>query len=564
MKDFIFKFGRGKHFLNLATFQFDKEIIIGDNSLHLKGDPICSELSALIDPDFSVEQLLEIVKGHYYFIYSEGDFCQIGNSRFSILPMYYAIDNGSVYVSNKVKLIAQKLSSVTTNKRFILENILFNYPLFNQTISEEIQLLPSNSYLQIKSGSVEVKSLKPIEEYFVSNPKPWRKSIDEIGDIFIEKSAQYFPDEEYATSLTGGFDGRTLTALGKYHGKSFSTYCFGSKKSADVQIAKKLSALSGLRFHEFDLGRKYVEDRSLHNGLEFITGAEGGASFARAHYMDAIRQLSKEYKYIVTGNFGSEVFRAAHIAGVVISPNLYKLFTALSFDEGIKGVESSNEFLWLKKEAFREEWRHLKIDLKKLPCFAPQYKELTKNQQFYKFVFEEIFRKYFGAEMANQYQYIINRTPFLDFDFIQDILKTELSGVYSGFFENNPVKRYKGQVVYANIIKKAYPDFGTELTDKGYRPDDLLTIPGKLRIVQGYVKKRIKKSKRNRLADPYSVQAAFAANKSFWKKFPLDEKLFDVARIQAHMETLSHRDSLFIVLSQNYYLHQMTGQYANI
>ena len=56
------------------------------------------------------------------------------------------------------------------------------------------------------------------------------------------------------------------------------------------------------------------------------------------------------------------------------------------------------------------------------------------------FIFEEVFRKYFGAEMVNQYIHLKNRTPFLDAEFMKIILGTGYAGVYSNFLRRTPLK----------------------------------------------------------------------------------------------------------------------------
>ena len=167
-------------------------------------------------------------------------------------------------------------------------------------------------------------------------------------------------------------------------------------------------------------------------------------------------------------------------------------------------------------------WETLKEDILKLPCYDQSYNRLTKNQRFYVFVFEEIFRKYFGAEMVNQFKYLKNRTPFLDIEFLKAIFKTELAGIHSDFFEHNPFKRYKGQVLYAHIIRKAYPAFGKMMTDKGYKPDDLLNFFGKLNIAKGYLKKITRKPTPD--FDPYAVNKAWETNRDYWKSMPISEE----------------------------------------
>ncbi len=86
--------------------------------------------------------------------------------------------------------------------------------------------------------------------------------------------------------------------------------------------------------------------------------------------------------------------------------------------------------------------------------------------------------------MTVQFSYLKNRTPFLIW-ILSGITGTGSAGIHSDFFEHNPVRRYKGQVLYANIIHKAFPLFGQIPTDKGYRPDDLLSLSGRIRIGQG-------------------------------------------------------------------------------
>ena len=324
---------------------------------------------------------------------------------------------------------------------------------------------------------------------------------------------------------SGGFDGRTLVSAGLYYDKDFSCYSFGSANSKDTQIASRLASKAGIPFLNIELNDEYAEHDSLNSGKEFILNSSGTGSFARAHYLYSAKKLSNDYQYVITGNFGSEIFRAAHVAGAVISENLCSLFNSDNPEEAIKSIENSNEFDCLNISNSRDSWEAIKKDIIELPFFNPKYSGLTKNQRFYIFVFEEIFRKYFGAEMVNQFRYIKNRTPFLDLEFLKAIFRTGLAGIHSDFFEHNPFKRYKGQVLYAHIIRKAHPSFGKIMTDKGYKPDDLLNCFGKLNIARGYVKKVMRKPTPD--FDPYAVSRAWEANRKFWKGIPVSFEYFN-------------------------------------
>ncbi|MCJ7448595.1 MAG: hypothetical protein MUO72_12975 [Bacteroidales bacterium] len=517
------------------------------------GDPISNEgfkeeLQKNPEPEFIVSNLY----GHYYYILlnkANGE-TYIGNSMFSILPLYYYQNRDRIIFSENALSLGEHLHLKDISRQFILETILFNYPLFNSSIYKDVKLLPSNSYLKISGTEVKIIKHTKIEEYFSSSPKPWKKSVNHVRDFFLETVKKYLPEKPYVHALTGGFDGRTLVSAGLYHKKEFSCYSFGSTASKDTQIASQLTKQAGIPFINIELNDQYARESSLNCGQEFIRNSSGTATFARAHYLFAAKQLSAKNGYIITGNFGSEIFRAAHVAGAVISGNLYTLFNSRNAEESIKAIENSKEFDCLNRDTYKNCWGALKEDILQLPYYNQTYSGLTKNQRFYVFVFEEIFRKYFGAEMVNQFKYLRNRTPFLDIDFLKAIFKTGLVGIHSDFFEHNPLKRYKGQVLYAHIIKKAYPPFGKMITDKGYKPDDLINFFGKVNIVKGYLKKITSNVPRD--LDPYGVVKAWDTNRDYWQSIPVSSDYFNTDDINN-----INKEVLFKIISLSYLIEKI-------
>lgn len=534
---------------------------INNKALWLIGDPIVEkDKTALIEKylyESDVSNLLQTINGHYrLIIFDRQNFTiSITSSLFGILPFYYHRIGDLVYISSDVKSISDESSQNRTNKRFILENILFYYPLFNQTAFHNIFLVPAHHLLEISDKRISLTKHTYISEWFVRRPKPWKRSTGEMKDLFIDRVKHYLPDEAYVHALTGGFDGRCLVACGLYHQKKFETYSFGNDLSADTRIASELAAVAGLQFNFIKLDNEYVVDHSLDNGLQFVTSSGGYAGFARAHYLFACKLLSRQYRYMVTGNFGSEIFRAAHNAGPLISNNLYYLFNAATAAEALKKIEASPEFEWINIGTMKQSWDELKSDIAGLPVFSNEYSGMTRNEKFYMMVFEEVFRKYFGAEMVNQFYYLSNRTPFLDITFLKEILKTGLAGVHSDFFENNPVKRFKGQVLYAHIIKKAFPAFNKILSDKGYRPKDLLSLSGKFFITKSYLKKRLASLQDE--IDPNSVDKAFAHNKAWFQQQTIDEAIFNAKKFTASFASNQDSHDFLIALSQSWFHNRM-------
>lgn len=487
------------------------------------GDEFVRSIEGPTDPD----QVLARFYGHYCFLLLNKKEREIiaGNSFLSILPVYYYEINGETVLSGNAINLGKHLGLDVISRRFILETVLFNYPLFNHSLVEKISLLPSNSYMKLGRGALSFVKHTRIEDYFSSDPVPWRNAAGMLTDAFLETVKKYLPSGKYINALTGGFDSRTLVAAGKAAGGDMLCYSFGAPGSKDVEIPDRVTSIAGIPYRKILLDDDYARNESLRNGLDFVLNSSGSASFARGHYLYAVRTMAEHSGYMLTGNFGSELFRAANVRGVVFSPNLVALYSNGNPDEAMKIIMNSRESGFLRMESFGEELEQLKDDIRTLPCYSNACRHLTLNQRFYLFVFEEAFRKYFGAEMVNQFSYLRNRTPYVDHQFLKTILGTGFAGVYSDFFERNPFRRYKGQVLYAHIIMKAYPELGRIVTDKGYCPNDLLTLTGKMKVVRGYMRKKANKAKA--LPDPYSVDRAFSHNLDFYRKVPVDYAIFN-------------------------------------
>ena len=553
--------GDCKLYLDKRAKSLFKQYSNDEKEFFIIGDFILNKEEAYqsVLDNFTVDKIRYIGGFFYLIIFNRiNKNISIFNSLFSILPLYYQQTYNGFFISNRVDKISYVTGEREINKRFILENVLFNYQLFNESYIENIKLTPSNSFIKIINNKLYIKKHTNIEDFF---PFSYNKkiSIDWLVELFVQEVNKYLPDDFYQQALTGGFDGRTLTACGLYHKKDFGVYSFGNSKSLDTQIAQKLSSLANLPFSFINLNDEYVQEFSLNNGLEFIENAEGNASFSRAHYLFAAKKLASNSNYIITGNFGSEIFRALHVSGVVLSPNINSLFLSKNIDEAFSKLQNAFELRWLNMVNYKQEFESLREDFQSVSCFNPQYGDLSLNKKFYILVFEEIFRKYFGSEIKNQFYYLINRSPFLDFSFIKELFKSKYAGIHSEFFEHNPFKRFKGQVFYANVIKQTFPLFLNEKLDKGYYPNDILNITGRLNIAKGYLQKKINKyfQKSKDSMDSYSVYHSFLYNEKFWDNLHIDEELFRKNKIQLDLKDKTNLDSIFIVLSQIYWINKV-------
>lgn len=492
--------------------------------------------------------------GFYYLIHLDEHEVKykIYTSLFNILPIYYYDINDEIYVSSNQLLITKACGkNFEINKKYILETVLFNYAFNDETLFKEIKLVPSNHHIEIDNKINIIKHLE-ISDLFVQNPQKGKNILEELSLKFIERACKYFPETRFGISLTGGFDGRTLTAAALKSQKNFFTYSFGKDDSQDLTIPLSQTKRMGLEFYPISLDAKYVTDHAATCGQEIIKLTEGTASFSRAHYRYAAELLSAKTNYIITGNFGSDIFRAFNVSGVMIARETKYYFERDNTKEWIDLLKTSKKLKALNLAEYKLE---LEEFIEELENFKRVNSHLQKNKLLYKYIFEEVFRKYFGPEIVMQSFFINNRAPYLDYIFLKSLLNTNYAGVYSDFYTHNPIKRFKGQLPYAYIIKNSYHELLYLNTIKGYRPLDLLTITGKANlIISKYFKKKIDST------DPYSVKASLEKNKNIYLNKVIIKDYFNPDFIKSILNTDTNTEDtnyLTLALSINYFIHNI-------
>jgi hypothetical protein len=466
--------------------------------LHLLGDPIGVEGFAVKGGEVDLTLLFEQVRGHYYWIHHQEREIRLGSSFGAIYPVYYHSAGERAQVSSSSFFLAEHTDPGQPNRRYLLERLLFNYPFFQHTPWTDIHLLPAHAALRITENGIQVEKPFAVEDHFGAGQRGSKADMEQLCGIFGEECRIFLPEEPFAISFTGGFDGRTLLAAARNAGrKDFLTYSFGMPEEEDVTFPLAQAGKTGIPYLPIYLGSDYVERHAFDSALSFLELSEYNGNLGRPHYHYAARLLSEKTRYILTGNFGSELFRAMHQPGVMMSETLIRIFGS---PDG-----SWKDFLREKAgPGFAREAASLIADVE---AYLAEGAGLTPNQRFYRFVIEEIFRKYFGPELVMQSRLLRNRTPYLSLRFFKALNDTMWSGVHADLFEKHKSKRMKGQQFYAAYLRQADPRLYRLPTNKGYSPADV-NEPWRLPLLAARV--AMKKFRRSDLEDSNSVDAYFS------------------------------------------------------
>jgi hypothetical protein len=256
---------------------------------------------------------------------------------------------------------------------------------------------------------------------------------------------------------------------------------------------------------------------------------------------------------LVTGNFGSEIIRIMKIPGVMASGPLFEIFRWSGQQSIAKRIGSYQGINYLKQELVEKTFDPLLEEIRL--WLGSLSSDLSENQKFYVYLFEEIFRKYFGPEIMVQRHFLHNRSPYLSFGFIEALLKTELAGANGDFLETNPLKRYHGQVLYAHILKKTFPKLLHMPLDRGYKPNDFLSVFGPLNIMAGYFKKNCLTRRDKNL--PSYATLTHKSNLDQYRNIALDHSVFDGAFFSTMMNHGWKGDQMNFInmLSAAFYLN---------
>jgi asparagine synthase (glutamine-hydrolysing) len=458
-----------------------------------------------------IQNTLFHLKGFHYIIildYKENRI-EVHSCFLNILPVYFYNLDDYCFVSSSLMVLCKYIEPIPEpNESYIIEKILFNYSFRNNTPFQNVFLMPSCSFISIEKNGLKTKNEYSLENYFIDTPFPWQNNLDKLSDIYFTELLSYIPEKPYALTLTGGFDSRTILSAALKKNVAFQTFSYGSQNDPDIIIPELIGKSMGFPYTPFLLNDEFAENDFWNDGITFLLKSEGAGNLSRGHYVYTAKKLAESSDYILTGNFGSELIRSMKESGVMASEPLFALF---EFDDKDKFVNYVCNIQQLNFINTQIKDRNLNVLLDEAWAYKLSLpKSFTTNQKFYMYLFGEVFRKYFGPEIIIQSEFLLNRSPFIDYNIFKSTLECSIAGVYQNFKERSPIKRFHGQILYAHIIKKLHFPLLNIKLDRTYKPKDFLTLLGRIFIIIGHIKRIILNNGKNKLSPSYS--------KSFYEK----------------------------------------------
>lgn len=436
------------------------------------------------------DNILLKVKGEFAIVIHKKKMNEIEviNDHFGLKPIYYGMKDDNYFVSNNLNLFRE--IQFELNQNAVLEKLIFTYPIGDHTLLKDVNELKGGDVLTINEQNKYVKSNFSLHK-MIFRPKVKKFSHKKLTDLLNHSVAQRaYDNDPCICSLTGGFDGRTVISSLLKQKIDFFTYSFGKKNGENTEVPLNVSKNLGIDYRPIYLEKEY--ERNYYKfGIEAIYASDGLSSFDRSNYSFAFNKLSEHSNTILSGLVAGEILRPIHLKCDYFNELYYDLiYLGKSFNLGEYIKDSGLE------QFINRDWA-LSLN-EKINDSIEQRQELINklrnNKNGYLFYLYDLislgFRKFYGNEMHLERFYADNLSPFFDYEIIEYLFNTTYISIFKNAFKKSLLARWKGQMVYANIINNNYSSLGKIPVDRGYPPSYLLNPLKRLLIPKLYLDRK--------------------------------------------------------------------------
>lgn len=463
----------------------------------------------------TVEEIYDVYKkkGNTFLEYFKGNFniiiideinenLKVFTDKLNVLPLYYAFNTKQLIISSNVSLILQSpWVDKSVDKMAIAMQYLFDYMLDDFYFVKGIRRIENAKNICFSKEGVVASNYWDVSNLYHKELMPKRQSLGLLAKQLEDNVALYSIDKErILVSLTGGFDGRTNVALLNNRPKNtFLTYSYGMEGSKQIKVPEDISLKTGIKYKPIYLGEDFLDSYSQNSWLaSYFSNGTAPIGFCNIPY--AFKKLEHYSDTILTGLFGSEILRPLHNNGIQVNNNSFAIFLSDEYKSNIAlALKKGRDQGFITNEIDDSIAENLANYFKEK--YFEKYSDFDEVTRFFFFIIQEGIRKYFSQEVNIERVYVNTRIPYFDIDMVELIYRTPWAGMYNGFLGASKFKRRKGQLLYAYIIKKYYPELGRIDLDRGYKPNDLLLLFPfnylKIAIGVSKAKKHIKKNQGN-------------------------------------------------------------------
>ncbi len=245
----------------------------------------------------------------------------LARDRYGIKPLYYSQQGNTFAVSSEQKaILAQPEFKRKLNKPALLEYFTFQNIFTDQTLLEDIKLLPAGHYATLTPYALRPTPFLRLNSFWdyrfrePDHPVDRREYLEELDRLFRQAvNRQLVSDVELGVYLSGGIDSGSITALATQSFPYLKTFTCGFDLSSASGIelsfdertkAEAMSARFKTEHYEMVLKAGDME-RCLPKLSWHLEEPRVGQSYPNYY---AAQMASKFVKVVLSGSGGDELF----------------------------------------------------------------------------------------------------------------------------------------------------------------------------------------------------------------------------------------------------------------
>jgi len=502
----------------------NKLIILEKDNYFILGHVNINFRKKILGSDFSIEEFIKnntnmINDLHWGFILvinKNNDQIDIINDIYGIYPIYYSIINNYNVFSNDFDFLIKRQEKKKFDINGLFDYFLFNYTLNRHTLFQNINQLVAGSRIVSKLYLKDLLIFKNFDLAKFLNQKKDKK-LDKnkvktvLTDCLIDDLDEDLPIQ---LPLSGGFDSKVLLSILMSSKKQFLTYTYGSENSVDHYAAELTAKQFNIPYKLLALNEVDVieQDRQIKS---FIRRSPGLPLILDLISYDIVRREIPESNIII-GAMGGELINGPVVISEVIITRSAKTLTCSKDKEELKRelINDLNSLQFLDNTVFKK-------NVEKYTTSLANY-QFDKNDLYAnnltKFMLNETYAKFFGVVFKNLFEKDNLIFPFVDTNFLQELLNSEYRYSKHQLFSKSPLNHLFSRRLYAKLIKKIYKPALFTMMDRKYLLADILYFHRMPKTIYKYIENHF--FKRNK------SEKSKTLNYTKWFKPLIIEKLY--------------------------------------
>lgn len=260
-------------------------------------------LSVIRDNTDSLDVLLNELNGFHTFVLVNDNYLYAGVDKIRSQPLFYAVQGGNFYISNKAEWIRETLELKQLDEIAEKEFLCTGYVTGRDTLFSEIKQIQAGEYIKVKlqkqiSSDVSVECIRyyrflHIEPQTADTKDVYLSNLNIAMNNSIERLIKFANGRQIVIPLSAGFDSRLIALkLKELNYPDVICFSYGKPNNFEAVTSQKIAMALGFPWYFIEYTPE-LEDLIFNSteGMNYSVFAGNYVSLPHTQDLCAVREL---------------------------------------------------------------------------------------------------------------------------------------------------------------------------------------------------------------------------------------------------------------------------------